>query len=154
MSNVLAAIGLAQLDVLEERVAARRRNFQFYEDQLGQLPGISLMPEASYGQSNRWLTVIQVDASRFGASPEEIRFQLEAQNIEARPVWKPLHLQPVFSECRCRGGAVAEEIFTKGLCLPSSSSLTEDELTRVIAGIKAAAKPGIGSAASRRIKAA
>ena len=112
------------------------------------------MPEASYGQSNRWLTVIQVDASRFGASPEEIRLQFEEQNIEARPVWKPLHLQPVFSGCRCRGEAVAEEIFAKGLCLPSSSSLTESDLTRVVVGIKAAAKRGADSTTSRRKKVA
>ncbi|MCE9556549.1 MAG: aminotransferase class I/II-fold pyridoxal phosphate-dependent enzyme [Planctomycetes bacterium] len=131
MSNVLAAIGLAQLDVLDDRVASRRRNFEFYQQHLGELPGVSFMPEARYGMCNRWLTVMQVDPSQFGATHEAIRLRLEQQNIESRPVWKPLHLQPVFSHCRCRGGHIAESLFASGLCLPSGSALTECELTKV-----------------------
>ena len=136
MSNVLAAIGLGQLDVLDQRVAARRRNFNFYKSQLQDLPGISLMPEHPHGQSSRWLTVIQIDPQKFGAGPEEIRLKLEAENIESRPVWKPLHLQPVFAGCRRRGGALAERLFRHGLCLPSGSSLTEADLSRIVSAIR------------------
>ena len=131
MSNVLAAIGLAQLAVLDDRVAARRSNFEFYRRQLDELPGISFMPEASYGMCNRWLTVLQIDPSQFGATHEDIRLSLQQRNIESRPVWKPLHMQPVFAHCRCRGGHVAESLFARGLCLPSGSALTEAELKKV-----------------------
>ena len=132
MSNVLAAIGRGQLRVLQDRVAARRRNFDYYQAHLGQLPGLALMPEAPEGQSNRWLTCLTIDPSAFGATREDVRLALEAENIEARPVWKPMHLQPVFSDCRTRGGAVSEDIFEHGLCLPSGSSITDEELNRVI----------------------
>jgi dTDP-4-amino-4,6-dideoxygalactose transaminase len=147
MSNVLAAIGLGQLDVLEERVAARRKNCDFYRQALEDLPGISLMPEAAYGRSSRWLTVMQIDAEKFGAGPEEIRLHLEAENIESRPVWKPLHMQPVFADCRCRGGAVAERLFQHGLCLPSGSSLSEADLERIVSTIRSAR----GTASKRRV---
>jgi pyridoxal phosphate-dependent aminotransferase EpsN len=128
LSNVLAAIGRAQLAVLEERVAARRRNCAFYQEALGEAPGITFMPEAAYGQTNRWLTCILVDPQVFGASREDIRLHLEAHNIESRPVWKPLHLQPLFQHCRVVGGRVAEALFAQGLCLPSGSNLSEAEL--------------------------
>jgi len=95
LSNLLAAVGCAQLDVLKDRVAARRAIFAHYVEQLGDLPGVSFMPEAPYGQSTRWLTVIQL-AGTGAASPDAVRLALEAENIEARPVWKPMHLQPVF----------------------------------------------------------
>jgi pyridoxal phosphate-dependent aminotransferase EpsN len=97
MSNLLAAVGCAQLDVLEERVAARRAIFDRYVAQLGSLPGISFMPEAPYGRCSRWLTVLQLDPS-CGTTPEAVRLALEQENIEARPVWKPMHLQPVFAK--------------------------------------------------------
>jgi pyridoxal phosphate-dependent aminotransferase EpsN len=135
MSNVLAAIGVAQLEVLDDRVAARRRIFEFYRQRLGALPGISFMPEATYGVSNRWLSVIEVDTTQCGASPEDIRLHLERQNMESRPVWKPLHMQPVFAHCRCRGGAVAESLFDRGLCLPSGSAMTDAELTKVATAV-------------------
>ncbi len=141
MSNVLAAVGLAQLEVIDDRVEARRGNFEFYRQQLQGQPGISFMPEDPHGRSNRWLTVIQVDSNQFGATPEEIRLALETVNIESRPVWKPLHLQPVFSGYRRRGGAVAEKIFRNGLCLPSGSSLSHKDLHRVVAIVKSLAKP-------------
>ncbi len=132
LSNVLAAIGRGQLAVLEERVQARRRNFEFYQATLGRLPGIDFMPEAPWGRHTRWLTCITVDPVAFGASREEIRCALEAANIEARPVWKPMHLQPVFAGCERVGGVVAEALFENGLCLPSGSNLAQNDLERVV----------------------
>jgi dTDP-4-amino-4,6-dideoxygalactose transaminase len=132
LSNVLAAIGRGQLHVLRERVAARRRTFSFYASALASVPGISFMPEAPFGQASRWLTVILVDREEFGASPDDIRRHLEEADIESRPVWKPMHLQPVFRSCRKAGGAVAERLFRLGLCLPSGSALTDAERARVV----------------------
>jgi pyridoxal phosphate-dependent aminotransferase EpsN len=137
LSNVLAGIGRGQLQVLNERVAARRRNFEIYQSALGDLPGIEFMPEANFGYSTRWLTALTVATEAFGADREYIRLQLAKQQIEARPVWKPLHLQPVFSECECIGGEVGEDLFVRGLCLPSGSNLTDEDLERVISVIKA-----------------
>ena len=131
LSNVLAAIGRGQLRVLEDRVAARRRIFDWYQEFLGDLPGVRFMPEAEYGRSTRWLTCLTVDPRDFGADREEIRLALEIDDIEARPVWKPMHMQPVFQGARTFGGAVAEELFEKGLCLPSGSAMTKSEVERV-----------------------
>lgn len=131
MSNVLAAIGRGQLAVLEERVQARRRNYDFYQSSLGSLPGLSFMPEAPWGRSSRWLTCIQVNPELFGAVPEVIRLALEAENIESRPLWKPMHLQPIFAAYETVGGEVSSALFGMGLCLPSGSALTEQELARV-----------------------
>lgn len=131
LSNVLAGIGRAQLQALEDRVQARRQNCAFYQQALGDLPGISFMPEAPWGRHTRWLTVIMVDPDVFGNDRESIRLALEAANIEARPVWKPMHLQPVFAHCEAIGGSVAEEFFTYGLCLPSGSSLTDGDRSRI-----------------------
>jgi dTDP-4-amino-4,6-dideoxygalactose transaminase len=97
MSNILAAIGRGQLKVLEERVKRKREIFDYYKESLDDLPGIEFMPEASYGKSNRWLTVILITAEEFGADREAVRLALEAENIESRPIWKPMHLQPVFN---------------------------------------------------------
>jgi len=132
LSNVLAGIGRGQLQVLEDRVQARRRNFDFYQQTIGDLPGIEFMPEAPWGRHNRWLTVVTVDPSQFGADREAIRLALEAENIEARPVWKPMHMQPVFHGCERVGGDVAAAFFRDGLCLPSGSNLNEDDLSRVV----------------------
>ena len=132
LSNVLAAIGRGQLRVLADRVAARRHNFEFYRDTVGRLPGIRMMPQAAYGNSNCWLTCITINPKEFGATREEVRLALEQENIEARPIWKPLHLQPVFAECRTVGGKVSEHIFADGLCLPSGSNLSEEDLLRVV----------------------
>jgi dTDP-4-amino-4,6-dideoxygalactose transaminase len=137
LSNVLAAIGRGQLRVLADRVRQRRKNFEMYREALGELPGISLMPEAAYGKSTRWLTVILIDPSEFGADREAVRKQLEAANIEARPVWKPMHLQPVFRECRRVGGAVAEGFFERGLCLPSGSAMSPSDVARVVETLRA-----------------
>lgn len=136
MSNVLAGIGRGQLKVLEDRVQSKRRNFDFYVDALSDLPGIQFMPEASWGRHTRWLTTLTIDPVLSGVDREMIRLALEAENIEARPVWKPMHLQPVFAKYECVGGAVAERLFTNGLCLPSGSNLTETDLSRIVAVIR------------------
>jgi pyridoxal phosphate-dependent aminotransferase EpsN len=136
LSNVLAGIGRGQIRVLDERVAARRGNFDYYQEHLGELPGVEFQPEAEWGTHTRWLTVLTIEPEAFGASRDDLRLALEAENIEARPVWKPMHLQPVFSECEMVGGAVAEEFFEMGLCLPSGSSLSRSSLDRVVSIIR------------------
>jgi dTDP-4-amino-4,6-dideoxygalactose transaminase len=128
LSNVLAGIGRGQLRVLGDRVAARRRNFEIYQQALGNVPGIEFMPEAAFGRATRWLTCLTIDPTAFGADREQVRMALAQQHIEARPVWKPLHLQPVFADCECIGGAIAEDLFERGLCLPSGSNLTTEDL--------------------------
>jgi len=137
MSNVLAAIGLGQLEVLDERVAVRKGHFEFYQQELGELPGVAFMPVASYGQPNYWLTALTVDPAQSGVTCQEIVDALERENIEARRVWKPMHCQPVFEGCRCRGGAVAEEIFRRGLSLPSGSAMSDEDRQRVSDHVKA-----------------
>ncbi|HEX3290873.1 MAG TPA: aminotransferase class I/II-fold pyridoxal phosphate-dependent enzyme [Gaiella sp.] len=138
MSNLLAALGRAQLETLPERVAARRRIRDRYRELLHGLPGVSFMPEAPYGTTNAWLTCIVVDPDAFGAGREAVRLALEAEDIEARPLWKPMHLQPVFASSPCFGGDVSARLFELGLCLPSGSSLTEDDQDRVVATVLAA----------------
>jgi pyridoxal phosphate-dependent aminotransferase EpsN len=132
MSNVLAAIGRGQLSVLQDRVRARRRNFEFYANALNGMPGIQFMPEAAWGTHTRWLTTILVDPMEFGTDREQLRRRLEQDNIEARPLWKPMHLQPVFNGYQRVNGEVAEELFSLGLCLPSGSSMTLADLRRVV----------------------
>jgi pyridoxal phosphate-dependent aminotransferase EpsN len=132
LSNVLAAIGRGQLRVLEDRVRARRRNFEAYVTELGDLPGLAFQPEASWGRHARWLTCVQVDPGAFGVDRETIRVALEAENIESRPLWKPRHLQPVFAGCEVFGGSVAEGLFRRGLCLPSGSALGDAARARVV----------------------
>ncbi len=135
LSNVLAGIGRGQLRVLNQRVAARRRNFEIYFQELKNLPGIEFMPDANYGYATRWLTCITIDPQAFGGNREQLRIALLEQQIESRPVWKPLHIQPIFAECPCFGGAVAEDLFARGLCLPSGSNLTNEDLKTVISQI-------------------
>ncbi|OGP59721.1 MAG: pyridoxal phosphate-dependent aminotransferase [Deltaproteobacteria bacterium RBG_13_61_14] len=137
LSNVLAGIGRGQLGVLDQRVEEKRRIFDFYRQAFQEEPGIEFMPEASYGRSTRWLTCILVDPEKFGADREDVRVHLDRNNIEARPLWKPMHLQPVFAGCRCRGGAVAEDLFARGLCLPSGTNLTREDLARVAQAVLA-----------------
>lgn len=133
LSNVSAGIGLGQLKVLDDRVRQRRANFEFYRDALGHLPGISFQPEMSGSFSNRWLTTILIDPSKNGGITREgIRLALEKENIESRPLWKPMHLQPVFQQFPSFGGGVSEKLFEQGLCLPSGSGLKEEELKRVV----------------------
>lgn len=132
MSNIIAAIGRGQLKVLDERVAAKRKIFDYYHNALSTYPGIEFMPEANTGKCNRWLTCITINPEEFGADRETIIKRLEANNIEARPVWKPMHLQPVFTKNECIGGDVAEELFNRGLCLPSGTAMTEEDLNRIV----------------------
>jgi dTDP-4-amino-4,6-dideoxygalactose transaminase len=136
LSNVLAGIGRGQLQVLGERVNARRRNFEIYQRALEHVLGITFMPEATFGQSSRWLTCLTIDPARFGTDREHLRLALAADQIEARPIWKPLHLQPIFSGCEYIGGTVAETLFKYGLCLPSGSNLDEQDLHRITTLIK------------------
>ncbi|WP_054031396.1 DegT/DnrJ/EryC1/StrS family aminotransferase [Desulfatitalea tepidiphila] len=165
MSNVLAGIGRGQLAVLDERVLRKREIFDYYYNSLKDLPGIEFMAEAPFGRCNRWLTVILITPRQFGVDRETVRLALEAENIESRPVWKPMHLQPVFvaangddadpsaivlagreikhriggkRRCACRvvGGHVAEDLFSRGLCLPSGTAMSEEDLERVVAVIR------------------
>lgn len=135
LSNVCAAIGRGQLRVLEDRIAARRRVAARYQEAFKDLPGIAFMPEA-HGRATRWLSCILVDDKAFGATREDIRNALVAKDIEARPVWKPMHLQPVFREGphagRFIGGAVSEDLFARGLCLPSGSNLKDEEIAEIV----------------------
>jgi dTDP-4-amino-4,6-dideoxygalactose transaminase len=150
MSNILAAIGRGQLKVLDERVKRKREIFDYYQGALGDIAGIEFMPEPEWSRSNRWLTVILITPDVFGADREQVRLALEDENIESRPVWKPMHLQPVFHTgdpeieskkrasdkkrypCRSLGGQVSEDLFNRGLCLPSGTAMTETDLERVV----------------------
>lgn len=132
MSNIVAAIGRGQLMALPERVRGKRALFDRYVAALGDLPGITFMPEAEYGEANRWLTVMLIDTKAFGATPETIRLALAAESIESRPVWKPMHLQPVFSQCTMYGGAVSEDLFARGLCLPSGTAMRDEDFARIV----------------------
>jgi len=136
LSNICAAVGRAQLATLDQRVAARRANFDHYVQLLGDLPGLTFQPEAPWGIHTRWLTCLLVDPVRFGVDRETLRLALEAENIEARPVWKPMHQQPVFAGFEIVGGAVADRCFELGLCLPSGSQLTAADRERVAAVIR------------------
>jgi dTDP-4-amino-4,6-dideoxygalactose transaminase len=133
MSNICAGIGRGQMEVLPERIEQRRRNFSFYQEQLKRFPAISFVNEPEGFYSNRWLTTILVDPEESGGvTRETIRLALEKENIESRPLWKPMHLQPVFKGYPYYGGNVAEQLFDNGLCLPSGSNLKEEELERVV----------------------
>ncbi|OPH56665.1 pyridoxal phosphate-dependent aminotransferase [Paenibacillus ferrarius] len=140
MSNVLAGIGRAQLEVLDERVQARRLICDRYQEALSSVPGIQFMPELANSRSNRWLTVITIDEQEAGTSVQEVFAALTAQNIEARPVWKPLHLQPLFEGAlfypHQDKEIVSDQLFHTGLCLPSGSQMTEDDQIRVISCVK------------------
>ena len=141
LSNLLAALGRAQLRGLDSHIERRRAINRRYRDALGELSGVAFMPTADYGEPNYWLTCITIDPERFGADREAVRQALERENIEARPTWKPLHLQPVFAGRPMRGGAVTEAIFDQGLCLPSGSALTTGDQDRVTGIIASLARP-------------
>ena len=132
LSNLLAALGQGQLRGLDERMERRRSINERYRTALSKLPGITFMPYASYGEPNYWLTCILVDPGAFGASGEDIRVALEDADIESRPTWKPLHLQPVYAEAATVGGSVSAAIYERGLCLPSGSRLAAADLDRII----------------------
>ncbi|WP_379088272.1 DegT/DnrJ/EryC1/StrS family aminotransferase [Pedobacter sp. UC225_65] len=133
MSNVCAAIGRGQMEVLDERVAKRRANFEFYQTALKQFEGISFLKEPEGYFSNRWLTTILVDPKLTnGVTREKIAEVLAADNIESRPLWKPMHLQPVFAASPFYGNGLSEKLFKNGLCLPSGSNLSDKDLTRIV----------------------
>jgi dTDP-4-amino-4,6-dideoxygalactose transaminase len=131
MSHLLAAVALAQLGVLDERIAARRAVFEGYQERLGDLPGVSFMPEAPWNTATRWLTIIRMDTNECACTPEELRQHLETHDIESRRVWKPLHRQPVLSHLRMYTAGVADRLYEEGLCLPSGPTLTAPDLDRI-----------------------
>ncbi len=139
MSNVLAGIGRGQLEVLELRVRQRRAIARRYSDSLADLPGLCFMPQAPYGVHTNWLSCFLIEEERFGCSRDELIRLLNAAGIESRPVWKPMHLQPLYAACRRYGGEVAEDLFRRGICLPSSSSLPLEDQLYVIHQIRSAA---------------
>ncbi|MGI1658426.1 MAG: DegT/DnrJ/EryC1/StrS family aminotransferase [Desulfitobacterium sp.] len=136
LSNVLAGIGRGQMKVIDERVNTRRAIFDRYYAALNKVDGLDFMPEASYGRSNRWLTTLTLDSEKTGVTVNDVLIALEEHNIEARPVWKPLHLQPVFKDCPYysheEGKSISDELFAKGICLPSGTNMTLAEQDRVI----------------------
>lgn len=134
MSNVIAGIGRGQMEVLDKHMARRRENFKFYKSRLAGIEGISFLeePDTDYF-SNYWLTCILVDPGKTnGITREDIRLAMEAENIDTRPLWKPMHLQPVFKDCPYYGNGTSEDLFDKGLCLPSGSNLTPEDKSRVV----------------------
>ncbi|MEH7464332.1 aminotransferase class I/II-fold pyridoxal phosphate-dependent enzyme [Bacillus thuringiensis] len=140
MSNILAGVGRAQLEVLDERVRARRFIFERYYEELSSLPGFYFMPELENTSSNRWLTTLTIDEKEAGISIELLLGALAKENIEARPVWKPLHLQPLFEGMKYYSHSinnhVSEQLFKRGICLPSSSNMTDEDQRRVIQCVK------------------
>jgi dTDP-4-amino-4,6-dideoxygalactose transaminase len=133
MSNVLAGIGRGQMEVIDQRVKQRRENFYFYLKNLGKYEGISFLkePDESYF-SNHWLTTILIDPVKTGTTREDLRIAMESENIEARPLWKPMHLQPVFSSCPVFLNGTSEKLFMNGLCLPSGSNMSNENRLRVL----------------------
>lgn len=136
MSNVLAGIGRGQLEVLDLRIRQRRAIAARYRAGFADLQGITPMPEAPRGRTTNWLSAFVVDEATFGCSRDALIASLDAANVESRPVWKPMHLQPLFEGCACYGGAVAEDLFLRGVCLPSSSSLSAEEQLHVINAVR------------------
>lgn len=136
LSNILAAIGRAQLKVLDERINARREVYKRYHQILSEISGIEFMPEIKYGRSTRWLTVLKINPKTINLKISQIIEILEKENIESRPVWKPMHLQPLFRHnlfySNCKNKSVAENLFNNGICLPSGSNLTIKDQQKVI----------------------
>lgn len=137
LSNLLAALGRGQLRDLDRKVATRRRTFARYQSLLGEAPGIRFMPQDPRGQGNAWLTCLEVDPREAGTTRESIRLALEAENIESRPLWKPMHRQPVFAGSGMIGGSVADALFERGLCLPSGTQLRDADIDRIACLIRA-----------------
>lgn len=137
LSNICAGVGRGQILVLSERVKQRRANYKFYHESLYDLPGIEFLQEPLGSYSNRWLTCIQVNPVKSGGiTCEKIRLRLEQENIESRPLWKPMHLQPVFKNSLYFGENVAEHLFNSGLCLPSGSNLSINDIRKVVQTIR------------------
>jgi pyridoxal phosphate-dependent aminotransferase EpsN len=142
MSNVLAGIGRGQLEVLDLRVKQRRAIAFRYRDAFLDLSGISLMPQAPYGLHTNWLSCFLIEEKKFGCTRDELIRFLDSANIESRPLWKPMHLQPLYSSCERYGGGVAEDLFRRGICLPSSSSLSLEDQLCVVNQVRAATGAG------------
>ncbi len=132
MSNVLAAIGRGQLRVLDERVERKRQVFAIYKEGLEDLPGLVFMPETESCRATRWLTCLTVDPEQAGTDRDGIIKLLESENIESRPTWKPMHLQPLYRNCVVYGGRVSEKLFAQGICLPSGTSMSNTDVSRII----------------------
>lgn len=133
MSNICAGIGRGQMEVLDERVSQRRANFMAYQNAFSEIPAIKFLSEPSGFFSNRWLTTVIVDSNNSnGATREDIRMALELENIESRPLWKPMHMQPVFKGMPFYGTTLAEQLFDNGLCLPSGSNLKTSDFDRIV----------------------
>lgn len=141
MSNIVAGIGRGQMKVLRDRVEARRKNYAFYVKELGSLPGFEFTAEPEGMYSNRWLSTVLIEEAKAGINTTQLREALEKENIETRPLWKPMHLQPIFESYAYYGNQVAEELFETGLCLPSGSNLSDTDLNRVVEGIKREVSP-------------
>ncbi|MCC2547988.1 aminotransferase class I/II-fold pyridoxal phosphate-dependent enzyme [Hymenobacter sp. BT175] len=139
LSNILAGIGRGQMELIEDRVKKRREIYAWYCTHLNELPGLCFGPsEPTGGKSNRWLSTVLLDPAQTSGTPEQLRLHLETRNIESRPLWKPLHLQPLFAEAPMYGGAVCERLFDQGLCLPSGSAMTDADLRRVAGAVREA----------------
>ncbi|MDB4915955.1 MAG: DegT/DnrJ/EryC1/StrS aminotransferase [Gemmatimonadetes bacterium] len=136
MSNVLAGIGRGQLKVLDSRVTARRHVAERYAEAFSDIPGFTLQREARWGLHSRWLSVMQIDPAQQSGLASALVAALEEANIESRPVWRPMHMQPMFADAQVVGGAVAKRLFETGICLPSSSSLSDAEQSRVIDAVR------------------
>ncbi len=136
MSNLLAALGRSQLADLERRVRRRRDHWRFYGETFADLGGVAMMPEAPGCASTFWLTALTIDPAVARSDREQIRLHLESLDIEARPVWKPMHLQPYFADCRSFGGEVSATLFAHGLCLPSGSNLSDSDRHRIATEVR------------------
>jgi len=137
LSNVLAGIGRGQLELIDDRVKKRREIYAWYHQHLQASPAIQVGPgEPAGSRSNRWLTTVLLDPEQTAVTIEQLRQNLESHNIESRPLWKPLHLQPLFAQAPRYGGAVCEDLFQRGLCLPSGSAMTDADLARVVGAIR------------------
>ena len=135
MSNVCAAIGVGQLEVLTERVTRKREIFNFYKNELSMIKEITFLEELEVSFSNYWLTTILLDKNST-IDREQLRLHLEKDNIESRPLWKPMHLQPVFKDCKSYVNGVSEDLFNRGLCLPSGTAMTTEDLKRIVKKVK------------------
>ncbi len=131
MSNILAAIGRGQLKVLQKRINEKRKTFNFYKNHFAQLPGVEFQPELKDSISNKWLTALTINPKVAGTNREIIRKAMEKNNIDSRPLWKPMHLQPIFKGAPKYVNGVSEDLFNNGLCLPSGTSLNESDLNRI-----------------------
>ncbi|WP_375438045.1 DegT/DnrJ/EryC1/StrS family aminotransferase [uncultured Hymenobacter sp.] len=137
LSNLLAGIGRGQMELIEDRVKRRREIYAWYREHLAGIAGLQLAPTEPPGcRSNRWLTTLLLDPAETAVTPEQLRLHLETRNIESRPFWKPLHLQPLFATAPMYGGALCADLFARGLCLPSGTAMTEMDLRRVTDAVR------------------